>query len=432
MNRGTTQRKEAITPFWHRLSEIFRYPLQRDALLTVVLLGVARLGGYVPMMGWLIDLVVTIALLRYAGEVLYRSAKGRLEAPTGLNVDDERGWDLFRTQVAMVVLMLLAGFVGTALEAPYLTLGAALLIALGTPGALISAAIDGDWLRALNPMLWLQVMLRLGGPYFLLAGLCALVAIGSANAEAALAEVMPGVVATVAIGIVANYALVATFHLMGYTVYQYHERLEFDVDAGPVAPLRAADADQAVLDQSEQLATEGDLAAAEAVLREHIRERGGTDAVRARYRKLLRLRDDRPALLADGREQINVFLARDDERRAVEMWRECRELDPTFWPSDPDQVRRLSAKAAALGLSELALKGVSGFHKAYPKHRDIPANYLLAARLMVDRFSQDAKALELLRQLQTGFPQHPLAEEINAYAKTVEALVAATPVRKPT
>lgn len=429
MDQGT-HRKEAITPFWQRLSEIFRYPLQREALLTVVLLGIARVVGYVPAIGWLLNLFVTIAMLRYAGEVLFRSANGRLDAPTGLNVDDARGWDLFRTQVALFVLMLFAGFLGTALEAPYLTLGLMLLVALGTPGALISAAIDGDWLRALNPLLWLQVMLRLGGPYFLLAGLCALVAIGSANAEAALAEYMPGLLATIAIGIVANYALVATFHLMGYTVYQYHERLEFEVDSGPVVPLRAADADQAVLDQSERLATDGDLAAAESVLREHIRERGGTDAVRARYRKLLRLRDDRPALLADGREQINVFLARDDERRAVEMWRECRELDPGFWPTDPDHVRRLAEKAAALGLSELALKGVSGFHKAFPKHRDIPANYLLAARLMVDRFSQDAKALELLRQLQAGFPQHPLADEIAAYARTVESLVAATPVRK--
>jgi hypothetical protein len=298
------------------------------------------------------------------------------------------------------------------------------LVALGTPGAMISAAIDGNWLRALNPLLWLTVMLRLGGPYFLLAGLCLLIGASSGNAQELLARLLPGPLALIADALALHYALVATFHLMGYTVWQYHAQLGFEPDGGATLPDRPADPDADALAQAEALAADGELAAAEALLRDHLRERGGSDALRARHRKFLRLRGDTAALLADGRETINVLLARDDERGAVAMWRECRELDPSFWPSDPDQVHRLAAKAAAMGLSELALKGVSGFHKAFPKHRDIPRNYLLAARILVDRFGQDAKALALLRQLQQGYPQHPLAAEIADYAKTVEALAA--------
>lgn len=425
-------RQPAIEPFWNRLGPILAYPLQRDALATIVLLSIARLLGYFPgLVGWILDLLVTIAILRYAGEVLYRTAHGRMSAPTGLNTDDGRGWTLFWVQVGLVVLALFGGFLGVALEAPPVGVAVVALVALGTPGAMVSAAIDGDWLRALNPLLWLNVMLRLGGPYFLLAGLCLLIVASVGNAQDLLGPVLPGPLAALGGAFAMHYALVATFHLMGYTVWQYHQRLGFTPDEGGPVPTRPEDADAAALAQAEALAADGELAAAEGLLREHLRERGGSDALRARHRKFLRLRGDTAALLADGRETINVLLARDDERGAVAMWRECRELDRGFWPADPEQVHRLAAKAASLGLSELALNGVSGFHKAFPKHRDIPRNYLLAARLMGERFGQDAKALELLRQLQQGFPGHPLAPEIAEYARTLEALVAKAPPRRP-
>lgn len=83
----------------------------------------------------------------------------------------------------MFGLALLGVFLGKALGSPVLGMVVVAFVALATPGALISTAIDGDWLHALNPLLWLQVMLRLGMPYLLLAGLCLLIVISKANAQ---------------------------------------------------------------------------------------------------------------------------------------------------------------------------------------------------------------------------------------------------------
>lgn len=426
----SARRNSAIEPFWQRLSQITTYPLQREALFTIVALAVMRLVVYVPVLGWLLNLFVTIAILRYAGEVLYRTAHGKMDPPAGYSADDSRGWTLFWVQLALVVLAVFGGVLGAWLDAPLLGIATMGFIALAAPGAMISAAIDGDWLRALNPVLWLQVMLRLGAPYLLLAGLCVLIVVSKANAQEFLLPLMPGPFAVVASGLIGHYALVATFHLMGYVVYQYHEALDFAVDPQQAPLTRPDDVDAGLLAQSEALAADGELAAAETILRDHIRERGGSDALRTRYRKLLRLRGDKAALLADGREWINVLIARDNERRALEVWRECRELDAGFWPSDPGMVHRLAQKAATLGLSELALKSTSGFHKAFPKHADIAPNYLLAARLLVDRFGRDTQALELLRQLERNYPLHPLAAEIAAYATVVEGLVASAGARR--
>jgi tetratricopeptide (TPR) repeat protein len=295
------------------------------------------------------------------------------------------------------------------------------LVAIGTPGALTSAAIDQNHWVAINPMLWLNVMARLGWPYFVAAGLCAVIAISEGNAQQLLIPALPEPVGLVAFYLIAHYATVVTFHLMGYLVYQYHERLGFAIERR-VEIRRPADQDQDVLDQAEALAADGNTTGAEQLLAEHIRERGGSDGVHERYRKLLRLRQDHAALCKHGRDYVNVLLARDDLRRAIDVFRECRELDAGFWPADPEQVHRLALKASQLGFAEAALRFTSGFHKAFPKHHDIPRNYLLAAKLLAERFNREEKARELLTGVRQLFPSHPLVPEIDAYLAFIERL----------
>lgn len=50
-----------------------------------------RLVGYVPVLGWFLDLMVIVAILRCAGEVLYRTAHGRMDPPADYSTDDHRG-----------------------------------------------------------------------------------------------------------------------------------------------------------------------------------------------------------------------------------------------------------------------------------------------------------------------------------------------------
>ena len=87
----SAQRNRAIEPFRQRLSQITTYPLQREALFTIAALAVMRLVGYVPVLGWLLDLMVIVAILRSAGEVLYRTAHGRMDPPADYSTDDHRG-----------------------------------------------------------------------------------------------------------------------------------------------------------------------------------------------------------------------------------------------------------------------------------------------------------------------------------------------------
>jgi hypothetical protein len=65
------------------------------------------------------------------------------------------------------------------------------------------------------------------------------------------------------------------------------------------------------------------------------------------------------------------------------------------------------------------------FHRRHPKHRDVPRNSLLAAKLLAERMGKDATARVLLDQIMREFPDHPMAAEIGAYRRHLGQLAVA-------
>ncbi len=410
-NNPTLKVAEDIVPFWNRLREISLYPLRGDAFLTIAVLAFARLLTLLPLglLSLLISLAIWVAIYRYAFEVLRHSANGGTEPPVGsLNVDEAMGRRAILLQIGFVVLnalgFMLFGFVGGAIVS--------VLLAFGLPGAFMSLAMDENVLHALNPATWLSIMARLGWPYFVASGLCLVINASMSNAKALLLPFLPPIVALVVFYFLAHYAVVATFHLMGYLIYQYHSELGYDVE--PQAPVRQAsnDPDQALLDQSAELVRAGSTDEATALLRTHLRDRGGSDALHTQYRKLLRVAGNNEELLRHGREYVTILLAQDKDKRALDIVRECGEIDPNFSPAEAGDVTRLAHKAADWGLSQVAMRLLSGFHKRFPKSADIPKNYLLVAQLMHDKLGQDREAQALLQQIKGAYPQHELMPQI--------------------
>lgn len=418
------QTSDPIVPFWNRLREISLYPLRGDALMTIGLLAFCRLFTLLPVAGWMIGIAIWVGVYKYGFEVLRASANGRLDPPVGsMNVDEELGWSALRLQAGFVALNVLAFvFLG-----PVVGIAASILLAFGFPGAIMSLAIDENVLHALNPATWLSVMARLGWPYFIAVLLCLLINASMSNVQAMLLPFLPFFVAIVVFYFVAHYAVVATFHLMGYLIYQYHDELGYTVEAPLKLRTAAADPDQDLLDQGAALVRDGKPDAATELLREQLRTRGGSDGVHTQYRKLLRLANARDELLRHGREYLSILVAQDKEKQAVELARECCELDPAFAPAQPEEITRIAHKAAQLGQPQLVVRLLSGFHKRFPKSRDIPKNYLLVAKLLNERLGKDAEAQALLLQLRKAYPDHELRPEIDARLALIERMLKPAP-----
>lgn len=403
-------------PFWERLRPMLAYPLQSEALLTITLLAVLRLLGYLPGVGFILNIVIAAATLKYAAEVLSSTANGQMEAPNGYGTPDSVGWVVLKVQILMFLLgiVLIIGFAAAGM--PALAWVAAIAVALGVPAALMSAAIDQDTFGALNPSMWMATVTRIGWPYIGAALLCLLVMISEANAKQLMLPFLPGPLALIGHYFIANYATVVTFHLLGYLVYQYRDALGYEIKGNtPTALARPKSRDQLVLDESEASAANGDTESAANVLRDYINERGATDEVHFRYRKLLTLHGDTAALNAHAKQYLNVLIAQEKWRQALDFWSECRSADPTLWPSDPDQVRELLDKARELGKPELSLKFANGFSRVYPKHASVGAIHLRVAQALNERLGKPAEARKLLEATRDAYPKSKALAEIESY-----------------
>lgn len=415
-------RARVIEPFWQRLPAISLYPLKGAALAALIVLSLARLVTLLPgILGMVLNLLVTVATYRFAAEVLWHTANGKLSAPEGLVTDSDIGWTQVKVQFSLWIII----FSAFVLLGPVVGTFVAIFVAVGAPGAMISAAIDQDFWHAINPATWLGLMARLGWPYFVVAGLCLVFLVSQLNAQALIVPKLPPVVGTIAFYGISTYATIAAFHLMGYLVYQYHDVLGYEIDAPPVLDRRAAtgaDADQALLDEAEALVREDRARDSEDLLREQVASRAVSPAVHLRYRKLLALRGDVDALRRHANDYVAALMATNDVRRAVDLVREMQERDPAYKPPQAEHVTAIAERAAATGQAQVALRLLQGFHKAYPKSPDVPKNYFLAAKLLAEKMNREDQAKALLSQVRQQYPGHPLLPEIETYQRFLENL----------
>lgn len=411
-----------IVPFWNRLRQITLYPAHLGALITILILALCKLALYLPF-GRILALLVTLAMYKYAFECLRATANGFLEPPeVGMSVDG----GVARKQLWLIAIFIVVAAFGIALLGPVGGGLLALFLGFSLPGATMTLAMEESLASALNPGKWFGIFARIGWPYLAVVALCLVIMLSEAYAAALAATVLPTAVAIVAVNIISNYALVVTFHLMGYLIYQYHNEIGHVPSAPQLAKLVAKpDPDQELLDEAGTLLRDGKPDEATALLRGRLRVQGGTAAVHMQYRKLLRLSDDKTELLRHGREYLNILVAQEKDRPALDLLRECVALDPAFALNDAELITHLAHKAAQTGQPQVALRLLSGFHKRFPKSKDIPRNYLLVADLLHERMNQDEQALTLLRYLKATYPQHELAGEIDRQLAAVERMLAA-------
>ncbi len=389
------------------------YPLQSEALLTIGVLAVLRLVLYIPL-GFLLNVLVTVAMLRYAAAVLVSSADGETEAPNGIVTTPSLGWVVLRVQIALTIL----GGGGTFVlhyffDAGWLALLPLLLISMATPAALMIAAIDESTMGALNPTRWIELIARIGPRYFQASFLCLAILVVEVGAQWFLAPWLPPVIGLVMVYFIAHYCTVLMFHLLGRLVYDRRDALGYQPDPVVRKVERPKDKDQAILDASEAPAKRGDFVAAAGLLAAHIEQRGGTDAVHSRYRQYLQRLNDTSALNDHSRSWLNVMIANERWAQALTFWNDVRTANPGVWPISGELLVQLLEKAHELGRPELCPLFASGFAQAHPGDAYIGRVHSLTAMAML-ALGQTHEALALVESTLAAYPKSKARSELEA------------------
>lgn len=392
-------------PLSQHVRDALRYPLRASALPALVAFTLAHYLALLPMAGWLLELVIWAATYLYALECLRHSANGFAQPPE-IAEPGQGGW-------ALVAILLWSTLLTLAVKLNFGG-GAWLvtaLMAVTLPAIAMSLALDGSVSRALNPLVWLQVMLRFGPIYGLLIGVQYLIALVVGVTQHGFEHALPHLLALPLFYFVANYATLFNFRLMGVLVHQRHEQFGLQPKAHLLATQNHQDDDQMLLEEVDGLAP-GQPQAALELLVPRLRDRAAPPALHLAYRRLLKQQGLRDALLVHGQIWMAALIAQGEARRALGVLQECIALDADFIPDDPRTCGELADLASRLGIRRIALHLCRGYLAHWPRDSQLPHYGLLAARLLAEDPEQQAEARQLLQSLASDWPEHPLHAEI--------------------
>lgn len=412
-----TPTRAVPVPFWNRLRQIALYPLRGSVAIMLSILTVGSLLGYLPGIGMIVTLVLWFSAYKFAFEILRSSADGDDEPPENLlSVDNGTVWRFLALQLVLMVLVVFA-FAG----GPLVGFGTMLLVAFLQPGMIMSLAVDGSFGRAIDPSTSLAIVGRIGGPYFAAFGLLFVIQVSAATGGNWLEQFLPAVVGQLGASLFGFWGLFATFHLMGYLVYQYHDELGYSPASHERALPTLHSRDHELNQRAEALVRDGRADEARHLLREEIRTRAVTSDTHDLYRRLLRQTGDATALEQHAALYLNLLMVEKQERKALALLREALDANPDFVPMQQEHAELLARRAQGQGQAQLAIDQWLALLRRHPRDASAPRWAFDASLLLVERYGRDAEARRLLDQARSRSEDPELTAKIDALLRSLPA-----------
>ncbi|HSG91384.1 MAG TPA: hypothetical protein VLA56_19365 [Pseudomonadales bacterium] len=385
-------------PFWRRLQESFRYPLDGNAIAVIV--GTAVVAGLAPLLlgtliGLILALIATGVLVKYAFTCLKRTSEGDLKAP------DVAG--SFSGGIKLLFKLMAIGIVfGTLVQAGFVAVGPGFGMFLATvmvivlPAVIIILALTESLFAALNPLTSYRLIRAIGLPYGLIQGfiLIMFASVGLIQEMLAGGGDLP---ASVLGAVVSNYYTVVMFHIFGYMLFQYQGALGFvargdDEDRPHRSPQERLQARVAVL------VKDGRYLDARSLLAGEVKRAPGDRILARQLLEYLLATHDGTALRDYASQYFERALKRGDPDPLAPVYHRVRELAADYRPDLPEVRVALARQLAERGEHLAAVRLLNGLQKDFPEYAALgEAFHLMADSLqeLPDMQAQAGKARAL-------------------------------------
>lgn len=411
------------------LPRFFLYPLQTGSMMRIC--GYSVFGGlsmFIPdTFGGLLRVILWIVFLKYAFFVMERTANGQFDEPDGMNGEDEGDTTQVVRQFGLfVVVGLLFGLLAAAFGQIGFGLGWLMMNVVPPAGIMIIAVTRSFW-QALNPAQILFYIKTIGSPYLALCFVLLSVMGSGQWLQGFLYGHLNSWLVLPLLSFVEFYFALITYHMMGYAIYQYHEKLgvhadvSFEEAEAKLSPGKAVDP---ALTKLNSLIANGQQEEAIDLLREELRVRWENNDLHGRYHKLLMAAGKQAAALNHAREFIDKLVTEKRLFQAFDLCEQCLKIDPEFQLQNSNHVHELASAANIGKRQDLALGLMRRFDRRYPGHPHIPSVYLLSAQILSEHYRMNNEAKQILHALQIKFPDHALANEARKYLDALNKLAA--------
>ena len=421
----------APPPFWQQLPKVFTYPANGDSLVKIVAFGVGGpllkllpFGGIFFSLCWL-------GFMAYCFGILERTARGHLVAAEVYH--RERTDRDYRPLKQVAILILFFAVVGFAkLQFGDVASQVALFaVSLALPASIMVLALEERLGSALNPLKILATMAGIGLPYLALCAFLFLLMQSGALLGGVLARVLPALPALIAAQLVTMYFMVSMYYLMGYALFQNHEALGIDVQVEKADAQRAlerAAGVKAPVDvlgpETRGLVADGKLAEASVRIQERLRREWDDNKLHDQYQKVLILEGDAKAIAKHVNEYVPKLVREKKVARAVEVYEAARKAVPDLLIKDSTIIVPLAQQATELRRDTTAFELLKGFDKRFPESPEIPAAYMLAAKILLEKQNDYAMAGRIFAHIAKKYPQHALAVEATKLADVATKMAA--------
>ncbi|MGD8812254.1 MAG: hypothetical protein PVH16_05930 [Thioalkalispiraceae bacterium] len=417
-----------ITPFWHRIPHFFIYPANLVPLLVMLGLVVIDMAVSGSIFGFLVQLAVLIVFVKYAYVVLEQSAQGYLQPKPFSTSDITEELELPFKQLLVIFIMYSANAFVLKNIGPGMFFITMLLTVFSFPASVMVLAVEHSFFSAFNPLVVLTSIKRIGLPYLILCIFLALLLSGSWFVMDLVHGVLPTSLVLPAVIFVSMYFTLIMFHMMGYVIYQYHEKLGYTIEQEFDEATNKNSATTRPAEKStrefEILIQEGKQDEANKRMQQQIADNPNDMALWQQYHKFLYVTKDKGNLQKYGSRYISRLMHEGRPSRAMQVFCDIRQVIDNFKPDNATERFELARLLASNGQGRLAISLLNNLHSDFPSYADIPRAYQLVAKLLCEQFNDDARAKSVLEFVMKKYPSHPDIESIKDYYKVVDNLAA--------
>lgn len=421
---------QVISPFWERLHKFFVYPLASvqsvGIILALSLLStIFNRGGLFSL---LIKFILWSVMVKYSYESLRRTAQGFFKPPPLSEKVLVEDYDIVFKQIVLYIVLFCILIFVVIPAGPFFTFLYILFCGLGLPSMLTILIINSSLIQAINPVMVVGLITRIGWSYFLLLLFLLLLSGAPAALSFAFIQHLPENLQLFLNILASNYYTLITYHMVGYVILQYHHRIGYPVELetilASIYPDGVGESETSVSRENQNrnadlvneiglLIQEGELDKAIAKIEQRVEIMEIDDLeLSQRYVGLLKMREQRQKLLNYAPHHLELVVKSGSKNKAIELYSECLRLDKSFAP----HALVLFKIASWLNESDRnkeAIIALNALIKGHPKDPLVPKAYYRAALIFNECLKNESKAKQILNGLIRKFPDH----EITTFAK---------------
>ncbi len=421
-----------IEPFWTRLRSIFLYPFSRWPL---ILMAILALVDYLfvdrSLFGLLVGVAAWVVLIKYSYAILVRTAHGNMSPPAlAAETISKDLQDVFK-QYGLFIITGIAGYYVGKYLGRFMLLPFGLFVFVCMPAMIITLAATNSLIHAINPVMIVRLISRLGRGYFIMFFFLLLLGGAPSVLFYAVVSHLPRVLARILFSAITSYYTMVSYHLMGYVLLQYHEKIGYTIDfedfvlapskpAAAVAGKGSGAADPLVLQVNQLLRDSRIEEAMELINAKPGEQILSSPALAEVYYRILKMKKMNADILAFGPRYLEVLIKLNEKQKALAVYQELLALAPDFTAS-ADTAYTIAGWMNDRGHSQPAVDAYRRFIAAYPDDPAAPRAYFRAAQILHDRLFKMDEARALLRELAERHPADKIMADVEQYIRSIGA-----------